>query len=103
MRWLRLGIGLPILVILVSFALSNRTPVQIGLWPTGISVEIPVSLAVLIAAGLAFVVGGLTVWLAAFPQRGRARRAEHTVRLLEDQVKALKARLPQDGVLPPPS
>jgi len=101
-RWVRVIIGLPILAILISFALSNRVSVAIGLWPTDISIELPLSLAVLIVAGFAFVLGGLVVWLTEFPQRGRARRAEHAVRLLEDEVKALKARLPKDGVLPPP-
>ncbi len=103
MRWVRLSIGLPILAILISFALSNRTSVELGLWPTDFVMVMPLSLAVLIAAALAFVIGGLVVWVSYFPQRGRARRAEHTVRLLEEEVKALKARLPQDPMLPPPS
>lgn len=103
MRWFRLIVAAPILAILVSFALSNRTPVQLGLWPADVTMELPVSLAVLIASGIAFLTGGLVVWFSYFPQRGRARRNEHKVRLLEEELTALKARLPKDGMLPPPS
>lgn len=103
MTWVRIIIALPILGVLISFALTNRAPVQLGLWPTDITIEIPLSLAVLAAAGLTFLFGGLVVWMTELPQRGRARRAEHALRLLEDEVKALKARLPTETVLPPRS
>ncbi len=101
MKWVRLVIALPILAVLISFALSNRESVQIGLWPTDVIVVVPLSIAVLVAAALTFVIGGLVVWLAEMPRRARARQAEHAVKLLEDEVKALKARLGPDGVLPP--
>ena len=101
MTWVRLLIGLPILGVLISFSLSNRSPVQLGLWPTDVTIEIPLSLAVLAAAGITFLMGGLVVWMTELPQRGRARRAEHALRLAEEEVKSLKARLPSETVLPP--
>lgn len=103
MTWVRIIIGLPILAVLISFALSNRAPVQLGLWPSDVTIELPLSLAVLAAAGLTFLIGGLVVWMTELPQRGRARRAEHALRLLEEEVKTLRARLPDDSVLPPRS
>ena len=55
-----------------------------------------------VGMAIAFLAGGAMVWLSALAERRRARRAEHTVKLLEDQVRELKAKLPQ-AELPPPS
>jgi uncharacterized integral membrane protein len=99
---MRLLIALPLLLLLVLFALSNREPVRLALWPTDYSLVLPLSLAVLGGMAVAFLVGGLLVWMSALAQRRRARRAEQTVRLLEAQVQELKARLPQP-LMPPPA
>ncbi len=99
---MRLLIALPLLLLLVLFALSNRQPVRLGLWPTDYALELPLSLAVVGGMAVAFLAGGLLVWLSALAQRRRARQAEQTVRLLEAQVQELKARLPQP-LMPPPS
>jgi putative membrane protein len=98
---MRLLLLAPVLLLLVLFALSNTAPVRIGLWPTGWSLEAPLSLAILGAMAIAFLIGGLLVWIAELGQRRRARRAEQSVRLLEAQVQALKARLPQTALGPP--
>jgi uncharacterized integral membrane protein len=90
---MRLLIALPFLLVLVVFALSNRAPIRLHLWPTDYALELPLSLAVLCAMAIAFVLGGALVWCSELAQRRRARRAEHAVRLLEAQVQELKARL----------
>ena len=92
---MRLLFGLPLLILLVLFALSNTTPVRLGLWPSDYTLQLPLSLTVLGAMAIAFLAGGVTVWVSELAQRRRARRAEQTVRLLEAQVQELKARLPQ--------
>jgi lipopolysaccharide assembly protein A len=92
---MRLLIGLPLLILLVLFALSNKAPVRLGLWPSDYTLQLPLSLTVLVAMAIAFLAGGVTVWVSELAQRRRARRAEQTVRLLEAQVQELKARLPQ--------
>lgn len=92
---MRLLIVLPLLLLLVLFALSNTAPVRLHLWPTDYALELPVSLAVLGGMAVAFLAGGMLVWVAELAQRRRARHAEQTVRLLEAQVQELKARLPQ--------
>jgi len=96
---MRLLIGLPLLILLVLFALSNTTPVRLGLWPSDYTLQLPLSLTVLGAMAIAFLLGGAMVWVSELAQRRRARRAEHAVRLLEEQVQELRARLPQ---APPP-
>lgn len=97
---MRLLISLPLLLLLVLFALSNREPVPFRFWPTDYTLVLPLSLAVIGAMAVAFLTGGLLVWISALAQRRRARRAEQTVRLLEAQVQDLKARLPQP-LMPP--
>ena len=99
---MRLLIAAPFLLVLISFVLSNRASVEIGIWPTDLAWQVPLSIAVLVAAGVAFVIGALLVWVTELGQRRRARRAEATVRLLEEQVQELKARL-APPVIPPPS
>ena len=90
---MRLLIALPLLLLLVLFALSNRQPVSLHIWPTDYAATLPLSLAVLGSMAVAFLAGGLLVWVSELVQRRRARRAEQTVRLLEAQVQELKARL----------
>jgi lipopolysaccharide assembly protein A len=84
----------------VLFALSNRQPVPLKIWPADYTLVLPLSLAVIGGMAVAFLAGGLLVWMSALAQRRRARKAEQTVRLLEAQVQELKARLPQP-LMPP--
>jgi uncharacterized integral membrane protein len=77
---------------LVLFALSNTAMVRLGLWPTDYTIDVHLSLAILVAMAIAFLLGALVVWLSELSQRRRARRAERTIRLLEAQIQALQAR-----------
>ncbi len=86
---------------LVLFALSNTQIVRLGLWPLDYGLELHLSVAILGAMAIAFLLGGLVVWLSALAQRRRARRAENLVRLLEAQVEDLKARVVPPLSLPP--
>jgi uncharacterized integral membrane protein len=97
---MRLILASPFLLVMVLFALSNTGTTHLTLWPTDFSLEMPLSLAILAAMAIAFLLGGLVVWIAELGQRRRARRAEQTVRLLETQVQDLKARLPATTALP---
>jgi uncharacterized integral membrane protein len=95
---LRLIIAIPLLLLLVLFALSNTREVALTLWPTDYSLELPLSLEILGGMALAFFLGAVIVWVSAVGQRRRARRAEHAVRLLEAQVQELKSRIPSPAV-----
>lgn len=83
---IRLLIGAPLLILIVLFALTNTQPVRLGLWPFDFQLELPLSLAVLAGMAIAFLAGGLVVWIGALGQRHRARDAEHKARLLEAQL-----------------
>lgn len=97
---MRALLAIPLMVILVLFALSNKQVVQLGLWPTDVTLDLPVSLAVLAIAGLFFLFGALVAWTGTIAERSRARRAEAAVRQLEAQLAAARARPALS--LPPP-
>lgn len=97
MRWL---IALPLLLLLVSFALSNSADVRLALWPTDFVLELPLSLVVIGAMAVAFLAGALLVWISELALRRRARHAEQTIRLLEAQVQELRTR-PSQPLIPP--
>ncbi len=83
----------PFLLLLVLFALSNESVVQIGLWPTDLSVQAPLSVAVLVISAVFFLLGAIVVGMGSLAQRRRARRAESKVRALEAEMSQLKLRL----------
>ena len=89
---MRLLIAVPFLAILVIFVLSNRASVSIGFWPSDVRWDMPLSVALLIAAAIALLVGAALVWISELRQRRRAHHAEITVRRLEEKVQELKAR-----------
>ena len=99
---MRVLLAIPLLILLVAFALSNPQLVRLGLWPTDIQLDAPLSVAVLVAAGVFFIVGATMTWTGAVAARARARRAERVVRQLEAQIDALRARPATVPMLPPP-
>ncbi len=89
-RWV---VGIPLLLVMVLFALSNTQPVPLGLFPLGrLPFDVPLSVVVLASMGLGFFLGGLRVWFSALRHRREARRAQEAVRLLEAKHQELKAR-----------
>ena len=88
---------------LVLFALSNTEMVRLGLWPTDYGLDVHLSLAILVAMAIAFLLGALVVWMSALAQRARARRAERTVRVLEAQIEDLRTRLGSPSLSLPPA
>ena len=84
---MRVLLTLPVLVLLVLFAVSNTGPVRLGIWPTDWSIELPVAVAVLGAAAVSFVIGGILVWLGELGRRRQLRRALQNVRRLESQLR----------------
>ncbi|HWT08752.1 MAG TPA: lipopolysaccharide assembly protein LapA domain-containing protein [Roseomonas sp.] len=89
MRWL---VFLPFAGLVVLFALSNRQPVELRLWPFDLVWQAPLSVAVLVAAAVAFLVGAGIVWVSGIPQRSRARAAIRRADGLQREVDAARAR-----------
>jgi uncharacterized integral membrane protein len=82
--WLLL---LPLILIFVAFAVSNRHGVTISLDPTPLSIEVPVYSLVFAAIFVGLVVGGLIAWMRAGRWRRQLRAEQRTVRRLEDELQ----------------
>lgn len=98
---MRALLAAPLLFILVLFALSNKQTVELGLWPTDVQIELPVSLAVLGVAGLFFLFGALVAWSGTLSERSRAKRAEATIRQLEAQLASVRTARSALSLSPP--
>jgi uncharacterized integral membrane protein len=98
---LRVIIAAPFLLIFVLFALSNTQTVQLGIWPTDYSLQAPLSVIILVAMAIAFLIGATLTWAAALGARLRARRAEHTISTLEAQIETLRDTKPRQATPAP--
>ena len=105
----RLILLAPLFLLFVLFALSNTAPARIGLWPTDLVVEAPLSLMILAAMGLAFLLGAISTWVVGVGARLRARRLAQEAARLRAELEAAQARLaranqaPAGTVLAPPA
>jgi uncharacterized integral membrane protein len=90
---IRIVIAAPFLALMVLFALSNPTPVKLGIWPTDYQIEVPISLAILAGLGVGFFFGALALWVSAVAAKARARRAERKVRQLQAEIDDMKVRV----------
>lgn len=89
----RLGwiITLPLGLLFVLFAVSNRTEVTVSLWPADI---VPVPLYLLVLSGLlvGFLAGATVVAVGSLRWRRRARREARRAAGLQSELARLKRR-----------
>ncbi len=74
------------------FALNNRAPIGIDLWPFGIVVEMPVYLAFIIVFGMGAVFGGLASTIAGSKARSRYRSATYDAEVKRREAEKLAAK-----------
>ena len=99
MRWILL---LPLLVLLVLFGLSNWQEVSLHLWPFDLAWVVPLSVAMLILAALAFLFGATVAWAGSLSWRRRAKRLEEAARVMDAVLAEHRARAATDvGPVPP--
>lgn len=89
---IRLFITMPVIVALIIFAACNQAPVELS-WLQWKWTSSPGVLALLVAA-LLYATGSASVWVVVLRQMRRARRAEQ-------EVRTLRARLPENDVAAP--
>lgn len=89
MRWL---VILPLLMLLVLFALSNREAVALRLWPFDLSLVAPIGVAMLVLAAVGFLLGAFVAWAGSLGARRRARRIERAAKALEAELASMRAR-----------
>ncbi|MBP2299938.1 lipopolysaccharide assembly protein LapA domain-containing protein [Azospirillum picis] len=92
MRHLSWIITIPVALVAILFAISNRGIVTLSLWPLPFTLEAPVYIATLVALLLGFLAGGFIVWNSQRRHRRRARREGNRVLYLERELKEAQAR-----------
>lgn len=88
--WLIAG---PLIALAVLFALSNRGPVELSIWPLPFLLPAPIYLVGLGGLAIGFFAGGITAWFGAGRTRTRARAAERTVRARDVELEELRRRV----------
>lgn len=89
---IRLLLGLIGLIVVISFAVSNRETVSMALWPLPETFEVQLFWVFMFGLVVGAVLGGLGSWLGGMRRRGEARRARRRADSLEAQLSAIKAQ-----------
>ncbi|MDF1750348.1 MAG: lipopolysaccharide assembly protein LapA domain-containing protein [Alphaproteobacteria bacterium] len=76
-------ITLPILLVAISFAISNTDILTLHLWPFSTEVSLPTALALFIVLIFGFLIGAVATFLGAGSLRRRVRNAEYRLRQME--------------------
>ena len=87
----RLLVALPVGLLVILFAVSNRGMVEVTLDPLPGAVSLPLALIVLGMGLVGFVAGGLVVWLGQGRHRRLAREARRHVEALKAELGMVKA------------
>lgn len=85
-------LALPVTVVLLVFALNNRVPVEVNLWPLPYAVPAWLSVVALVALGAGFVLGLVAAFIGSRRWRRKARQAERRLRLVEQELGATQAQ-----------
>jgi uncharacterized integral membrane protein len=86
----------PLALIILFFAMANRSPVHIGLDPflaqgeTGPSFEAPLFLVVLVSMALGVLAGGASTWVSHMPVRRAAKIARAEVKKTRGEIDKLR-------------
>ena len=91
-KLLRTLLALAALIVIVTFAIANRTPVPVSFAPLPTLVELPVYGVFLLGLVLGGLIGGVALWLSRIPQRFQAWRMRKRVSALESQIALLKGQ-----------
>ncbi|MGI9486810.1 MAG: lipopolysaccharide assembly protein LapA domain-containing protein [Geminicoccaceae bacterium] len=86
----RLLLGLAGLVIIVSFAVSNRQPVDMAFWPLPETISVQLFWVFLFGLVVGAVLGGLGAWLGGLRKRRDGRQMRRKAEDLEGQLRAIR-------------
>ncbi|MFD2262013.1 lipopolysaccharide assembly protein LapA domain-containing protein [Lacibacterium aquatile] len=94
MRRLSLLITLPLTLVCIIFAVANRQPVTIDLWPFALAVETPAFVLVLGTLFLGLLCGAGLSWIPLLNWRTRAKAREKKISKLEQELAVAKPTVP---------
>ena len=75
----------------VLFALSNKSPIEVGIWPLPY-LSIPTYVVVLGAFAIGFLSGGFMFWLRAIGAKAREKRTGRRAERLQRELDGLQTR-----------
>ena len=85
LRWL---ITVPIAIVVVVFAVNNREPANVDLWPLDLVIAWPLFVYVFIGAGVGFLIGAVLSWMSGASMRRKSRERMSRIRELERAAQA---------------
>lgn len=91
-------IGVPFGLVLILFAIANRQPVDVGLWPLPWTLQLPLYGQVLGGVVCGLIAGICLSWISGAGLRARARASRRRMRELEREIARLRL---QQQVTPP--
>lgn len=103
MRLVHWFITLPLAVVAVIFAVSNRDTVIVTFWPLPVTLAAPLYLVVLLAVLVGFLFGELVAWINAGRTRRALRENGRRIQALERELNATQAQLPAASAAAPPA
>ena len=86
----RLLLGLVGLVVVVSFAVSNRQMVEMGLWPLPDKITVQLFWVFMFGLVVGAILGGLGSWLGGMRKRRDGRRMRRKADELEGQLRVIR-------------
>ncbi|MEM9626378.1 MAG: lipopolysaccharide assembly protein LapA domain-containing protein [Pseudomonadota bacterium] len=88
----RLLLGLVGLVIIVSFAVSNRQTVDMALWPLPETINVQLFWVFMFGLVVGAILGGLGAWLGGMRKRRDGRQMRRKAEDLEGQLRMIKQK-----------
>jgi uncharacterized integral membrane protein len=90
MRIVRLLLGLIGLVVIVSFAVSNRQVVEMALWPLPATLSVQLFWVFLLGLVVGALLGGMGAWLGGMSKRRDRRRIRRKAEDLEGELRVIR-------------
>lgn len=105
MRFLAWLVGIPVAILAILLAVSNREPVTIGLWPFTEGVSAPSFVVALVPFALGLILGAGFAGIGTVRARWRHRSATRKVGRMQKEIDEMRARHQrenQSAALAPP-
>ena len=83
-------ITIPVTLVVVVFAIANRTPITVNFWPLPWVAQLSLYLVILGSLLAGFLVGAAIAWLSAGRRRQEARRTAERLRGLTAELTQLQ-------------
>jgi uncharacterized integral membrane protein len=79
-------VAIPVAIVVVLFAVSNRHDITYHLWPLPFEVSVPQYLPTLVALALGIVLGAAGAWFSGGRLRRKSRQQRHEIKAMQKQL-----------------